>query len=30
MKLDYKGRIVIDGKRLEETKTAKIYEGVCW
>lgn len=28
--LDYKGKIVIDGRRLEETKTARIYEGVCW
>jgi len=29
-KLDYKGKIVIDGRRLEEAKSAKIYEGVCW
>jgi len=30
-KLDYKGKIVIDGRRLlEAKKTAKIYEGVCW
>ena len=28
--LDYNGRIVIDGRRLDEAKTAKIYEGVCW
>ena len=29
-KLNYKGKIVIDGRRLEEAKTARIYEGVCW
>jgi UDPglucose 6-dehydrogenase len=29
-KLDYKGKIVIDGRRLKEAETAKIYEGVCW
>jgi UDPglucose 6-dehydrogenase len=28
--LDYKGKIVIDGRRLKEAKTARIYEGVCW
>jgi len=28
--LDYSGRIVIDGRKLDEAKTAKIYEGVCW
>lgn len=28
--LDYKGKIVIDGRKLKEAKTAKIYEGVCW
>jgi UDPglucose 6-dehydrogenase len=28
-KLDYKGKIVIDGRRLKEAETAKIYEGVC-
>jgi len=28
--LDYKGKIVIDGRRLEQAKNAKIYEGVCW
>ena len=26
-KLDYKGKIVIDGERLKEAETAKIYEG---
>ncbi len=29
-KLDYTGKIVIDGRRLEEAKNAKKYEGVCW
>ena len=29
-KLDYSGKIVIDGRRLIEAKTARIYEGVCW
>ena len=28
--LDFKGKIVIDGRRLEKAKSAKIYEGVCW
>ena len=28
--LDYNGKIVIDGRKLDEAKTAKIYEGVCW
>jgi UDPglucose 6-dehydrogenase len=28
--LDYRGKIVIDGRRLEQAKNAKIYEGVCW
>jgi len=29
-KLNYKGKIVIDGRKLDESKNAKIYEGVCW
>ncbi|RLF29782.1 MAG: UDP-glucose 6-dehydrogenase [Thermoplasmata archaeon] len=30
-KLDYSGKIVVDGRRvLEAKKTARIYEGVCW
>ena len=29
-KLDYKGKIVIDGRRLKEAENAEIYEGVCW
>jgi len=28
--LDYSGKTVIDGRRLEEAKKARIYEGVCW
>ena len=28
--LDFKEKIVIDGRKLEEAKKAKIYEGVCW
>ncbi len=29
-KLDYNGKVVIDGRKLKEAKTARIYEGVCW
>ena len=29
-KLNYKGKIVIDGRRILEAKNASIYEGVCW
>jgi len=29
-KLNYKEKLVIDGRRLDEAKSAKIYEGVCW
>ena len=28
--LDFKGKIVIDGRRLKEAKNAEVYEGVCW
>ena len=29
--LDYHGKLVIDGRRLEKAqKEAAIYEGVCW
>jgi UDPglucose 6-dehydrogenase len=29
--LEYNGRVVIDGRRVEKARTeAKIYEGVCW
>lgn len=28
--LDYKEKIVIDGRKLKEAETARIYEGVCW
>ena len=29
-KLDFSGKIVIDGRNLEEGKNARIYEGICW
>jgi UDPglucose 6-dehydrogenase len=29
-RLNYKNKIVIDGRRIEKAKEAKIYEGVCW
>jgi len=30
-KIDYSGKIVVDGRRVEKAmKTARIYEGVCW
>lgn len=29
-KLDYRGKIVIDGRRIDKAREAKIYEGVCW
>ena len=28
--LDYKGKIVIDGRRVDKAREARIYEGVCW
>jgi UDP-glucose 6-dehydrogenase len=28
--LDFQGTIVIDGRKLDQAKKAKIYEGVCW
>lgn len=28
--LDYKGKIVIDGRRVVKAKEARIYEGICW
>jgi UDPglucose 6-dehydrogenase len=28
--LDYRGKLVIDGRRVEEARNAGIYEGVCW
>ena len=28
--LDYRGKIVIDGRRVEKAREARIYEGVCW
>lgn len=28
--LDYKGKIVIDGRKISKAKEARIYEGICW
>jgi UDPglucose 6-dehydrogenase len=28
--LDYRGKIVIDGRRIAKAKEARIYEGICW
>jgi len=28
--LDYDGKTVIDGRRVEKAKSAAVYEGVCW
>ncbi|GAF94954.1 unnamed protein product, partial [marine sediment metagenome] len=28
--LDYRGKIVIDGRRVLKAQEARIYEGVCW
>jgi UDPglucose 6-dehydrogenase len=28
--LDYRGKIVIDGRRVPRAKEARIYEGLCW
>lgn len=28
--LEYQGKIVIDGRRLDQAKNAQTYEGVCW
>jgi UDPglucose 6-dehydrogenase len=29
--LDYHGKLVIDGRRIEKARTeARVYEGVCW
>lgn len=29
-RLDYKGKIVIDGRRVPKAREARIYEGICW
>ena len=29
-KLDYRGKIVIDGRRIAKAREARIYEGICW
>ncbi len=28
--LDYKGKLVIDGRRIAKAREAGIYEGICW
>ncbi len=28
--LDYRGKVVIDGRRIPKAREARIYEGVCW
>ena len=28
--LNYEGKIVIDGRRIEKAREAKIYEDICW
>ena len=28
--LDYKGKVVVDGRRIEKARGARIYEGIAW
>ena len=28
--LDYRGKIVIDGRRVLKAREARVYEGICW
>ena len=28
--LDYRGKVVIDGRRIPKAREARIYEGICW
>lgn len=28
--LDYAGKIVIDGRRIQKARESRIYEGICW
>jgi UDP-glucose 6-dehydrogenase len=28
--LDYRDKIIIDGRNVAKAKEAKIYEGICW
>jgi len=28
--LDYRGKIVINGRGIAKAREARIYEGVCW
>ena len=29
-KLDFSGKIIIDGRNLKEAQNARVYEGICW
>ena len=29
-KLDYSGKVVIDGRKINEARKARVYEGICW
>lgn len=29
-KLDYRGKIVVDGRRVSKAREARLYEGICW
>lgn len=28
--LDYRGKVIIDGRRIEKARKADVYEGICW
>jgi UDPglucose 6-dehydrogenase len=28
--LDYRGKIIIDGRNIQAAKKARVYEGICW
>ncbi|KXB03855.1 UDP-glucose 6-dehydrogenase [candidate division MSBL1 archaeon SCGC-AAA261F19] len=28
--LDYRGKVIIDGRRIEKAKETETYEGICW
>ena len=28
--LDYTGKVVVDGRRIEKARGARIYDGICW
>lgn len=29
-KLDYTGKVVVDGRNIREARKAKVYDGICW